>query len=124
MAWQRYLPDDRLKWTEGWDSHPIWPAEPDVSIIKDLIWSRYAQPGFADSLKEQVEVEFLDDGAHHKVYTVRVPGWSAPLIFRVAIPIDPTLKMESEMSSLRFLRERTKVPSRGSWPGVRPPAPS
>jgi hypothetical protein len=110
MAWRSYLPDDRLKWTEGWDSHPIWPTEPDVSIIKDLIWSKYARPGFANSLKEQLEVEFLADGAHHKVYNVKIPGLSALLVFRVAIPIDPTLKLESEMSSLRFLRERTKVP--------------
>ncbi|KAK4042323.1 hypothetical protein C8A01DRAFT_33672 [Parachaetomium inaequale] len=113
MTWRLCLPDDRLKWTEGWDSHPIWPAEPDVSIFKDLVWSRYARPGLADSLKEQLEIEFLDDGAHHKVYNVKVPGWSAPLIFRVAVPIDPTLKMENEMSSLRFLREKTRVPVPG-----------
>ncbi|KAK3290260.1 phosphotransferase enzyme family-domain-containing protein [Chaetomium fimeti] len=110
MAWQSYLPDDRVKWTSGWESHPIWPHEPDVSVIKNLIWSKYAQPTFANSLKEQIEVEFLADGAHHNVYNVSHPAWSAPLVFRVAVPVDPTLKMESEMASLRFLSECTTVP--------------
>ncbi|KAH6855444.1 kinase-like domain-containing protein [Chaetomium sp. MPI-CAGE-AT-0009] len=110
MAWQTYLPDDRVKWTEGWDSYPIWPTEPDVSVIKNLIWSKYAQASFPNSLKEQLEVEFLADGAHHKVYNVSHPAWPAPLVFRVAVPVDPTLKMESEMASLRFLGERTTIP--------------
>ncbi|KAK3897648.1 phosphotransferase enzyme family-domain-containing protein [Staphylotrichum tortipilum] len=110
MAWPLYLPDDRLKWTEGWDSHPVWPTEPDVSIIQDLIWSECAPSGSASSLKAQLEVDFLADGAHHKVYNVKLPGFSEPLIFRVAVPIDPVLKMESEVSSLRFLGEKTSVP--------------
>ncbi len=110
MAWLRYLPDDRLKWTEGWDSHPVWPTEPDASIMKDLVWSECSPSGSASSLKAQLEVDFLADGSHHKVYNVTLPGRLEPLIFRVAIPIDPVLKMQSEVASLRFLAERTSVP--------------
>lgn len=114
MAWQQYLPDDRLKWTRNWNSQPIWPTEPDISIIKNLVWSKYARPNLAHSEplpdKEQLEIEFLADGAHHKVYDVKHPAWSEPLVFRVAIPIDPTFKIESEVSTFRFLGERTTIP--------------
>jgi hypothetical protein len=114
MAWQQYLPDDRLKWTRNWNSLPIWPTEPDVSVIKNLVWSKYARPNLAHSGslpdKEQLEVEFLADGAHHKVYDVKHPAWPKPLVFRVAIPMDPTFKIKSEVSTFRFLGERTTIP--------------
>ncbi|KAH6628874.1 hypothetical protein F5144DRAFT_622646 [Chaetomium tenue] len=104
MAWQQYLPDDRLKWTHNWNSLPIWPTEPDVSVMKNLVWSNYAPPDLAHSEspqdKEQLEVEFLADGAHPQ----------SSLVFRVAIPIDPTLKIESEVSTFGFLREQTTIP--------------
>lgn len=66
----------------------------------------------SDSLqeKERLKVEFLADGAHHKVYDVKHPEWSTPLVIRVAIPLDPSFKMKSEMATLAFLRERTTIP--------------
>jgi hypothetical protein len=122
MAWQQYLPDDRLKWTRNWNSLPIWSTEPDVSVIKNLVWSKYARPNLAHSGpfpdKNQLEVEFLVDGAHHKVYDVKYPAWPKPLVFRVAIPMDPTFKIKSEVSTFRFWGSGPQSLSRDAWLGV------
>jgi hypothetical protein len=36
MSWPKYLPNDRIKWTEGLNSYPIWPSDPEIAVIKDI----------------------------------------------------------------------------------------
>ncbi|KAH8759413.1 hypothetical protein F5883DRAFT_681933 [Diaporthe sp. PMI_573] len=55
-------------------------------------------------------VHFLADGARHKIYEVTHPSWTTSYLFRVAIPLDPQLKMESEMATMEFVRRRTTIP--------------
>jgi hypothetical protein len=104
MPWSQYLPQDRIKWTEGLNSYPIWPSEPDVSVIKDIVAS------VLPNKEDDFSVQFLADGAHHKVYEVSHSSWSTAYLFRIAIPVDPRLKMESEMATLTLLSQKTGIP--------------
>ncbi|KEZ46250.1 hypothetical protein SAPIO_CDS1147 [Scedosporium apiospermum] len=106
--WQMYLPEDRLKWTQTADPSPIWPFEPDVDIIRNIVQSSIPTEG--DDPGDQIRCDFLADGAHHKIYNVTHPSWTTPYLFRVAIPVDPKLKLESEMATLQFLRQHTSIP--------------
>ncbi|CAG9977305.1 unnamed protein product [Clonostachys byssicola] len=107
MAQQTYLPDSRIKWTIHANSSPIWPSDPDTSIIREIAASALGMP--ADSLS----VRFLDDGANHKVYDISQTNnspTSVAYLFRVAVPVDPVYKMESEMATLEFLRQKSTIP--------------
>ncbi|CAH0042635.1 unnamed protein product [Clonostachys rhizophaga] len=107
MARPQYLPDSRTKWTTGSDSYPIWPSDPEISIISEIAASVLGLP--TDSLS----VRFLDDGAYHKVYDIsqtNISPTSVAYLFRVAVAVDPVHKMESEMATLEFLRQKTTIP--------------
>lgn len=99
----RYLPSNRTKWTNGFDSQPVWPSEPNVAVIKALVAS-------ALRVADNFSVQFFAEGAYHKLYEVSDPSWSTAYIFRVAVPILPFYKLESEMATLEFLRQRTSIP--------------
>ncbi|ROV99537.1 hypothetical protein VMCG_06333 [Cytospora schulzeri] len=109
MAWERYLPTDRLRWTRCRNSCPIWPSDPDLTIIKKLAASLLTEtPGLPDL--SSLQVKFLADGARHKVYELSHPSAYIPYLFRVAIPLDPYYKMESEMATLAAIRRYTSIP--------------
>lgn len=111
MSWSTYLPDDRLRWTEGHDSTPIWPSEPDLEIIRQTALSVIIDGGVEEKRKDDlIAVDFLADGARHKIYQVTNPSWTASYLLRVAVPLDARLKMESEMATMEFVRRRTKIP--------------
>lgn len=110
MSWSKYLPDDRLKWTEGYNSTPIWPSEPDLAIIREIASSLLMIERARDNVDTLFAVHFLADGARHKIYEVTHPSWTTSYLFRVAIPLDPSLKMESEMATMEFVRRRTTIP--------------
>lgn len=110
MSWSKYLPDDRLKWTEGYNSTPIWPSEPDLAIIKQTASSVLISERAGDNVDSLLAVHFLADGARHKIYEVTQPSWTTSYLFRVAIPLDHFLKMESEMATMEFVRRRTTIP--------------
>ncbi|OIW29069.1 hypothetical protein CONLIGDRAFT_645208 [Coniochaeta ligniaria NRRL 30616] len=111
MSWSRYLPDDRIKWTTNWKEDPIWPSEPKISVIEKIVRSTLSRLGDGGQAKDDFSVEFLAHGDHHKVYEVKDPSWPISYVFRVAIPIDPRLKLESEMATIQFLRQNTKIPT-------------
>lgn len=110
MSWSKYLPDDRLKWTEGYNSTPIWPSEPDIAVIRQTASSVLIGEGVESSAENLPAVEFLADGARHKIYEITHPSWTTSYLFRVAVPLDPSLKMESEMATMEFIRRRTTIP--------------
>jgi hypothetical protein len=51
----------------------------------------------------------LADGAN-QVYEVSNSSWSSNYVFRIALPVDPQLKIESEMATLKFLSQKTGMP--------------
>jgi len=110
MSWSLYLPDDRTKWTEAYNSYPIWTSEPELNSIKDIVASLILAEPIETSDRDGLKVEFLADGAHHRIYEVNHPSLPTPYLFRVAVPVDPKYKMESEMATLVFLRQRSTIP--------------
>jgi len=113
-SWLRYLPDNRVKWTSGYSSYPVWASEPDLSAIKEIFISElsgnFDEPTKALSDDPDLHVRFLADGAHHKIYEATHPSWQTAYLLRVAVPIDPCLKLESEMATLAYLRQKAKLP--------------
>ncbi|KAM7215765.1 Phosphotransferase enzyme family domain containing protein [Rhypophila decipiens] len=108
-VWDRYLPEDRVRWSSGWDSNPIWSTEPDLDAIKAVIASELFKDG--DHRKDpNLTVRFLADGAHHRVYEATHPSWTNPYLLRLAVAVDPCLKTESEMATLAFLSQKTSIP--------------
>lgn len=107
MSWEQLLPPDRVKWeVYGCDYYPVWPSEePDVAVIKEIVASTLPQE------EDDFTVEYLAEGAHHKVYEVSHPAWSKTYIFRIALAVDPRLKVESEMATLLFLKQNTSIPA-------------
>ncbi|ROW05407.1 hypothetical protein VSDG_00568 [Cytospora chrysosperma] len=109
MSWERFYPPNRLRWTRGYDSSPIWPSDPDPTIIKKLAASLLADiSGLPDV--SSLQVKFLADGARHKVYELNHASVDIPYLFRVAVPLDPYYKMESEMATLEAIRRSTSIP--------------
>jgi len=114
-SWLRYLPDNRVKWTSGYSSYPVWASEPDLSAIKEIFISVlsgnfFDEPTKALSGDPDQDVRFLADGAHHKIYEATHPPWQTSFLLRVAVLIDSCLKLESEMATLAYLRQKTKLP--------------
>ncbi|KAK6220533.1 hypothetical protein LQW54_001978 [Pestalotiopsis sp. IQ-011] len=106
MSWEQLLPPGRVKWErDGRDYCPVWPSEPDVAVIKDIVASAVPQE------EDDFTVEFLAEGAHHKVYEASHPAWCTTYIFRIALAVDPRLKVESEMATLLFLKQNTSIPA-------------
>ncbi|KAF7539759.1 hypothetical protein G7054_g1884 [Neopestalotiopsis clavispora] len=110
MAWSQYLPKDRVKWSQGNNSCPIWPAEPDLDAIRRVVVSSLIGDGNEDDDGCDITIHFLANGAHHKIYEVTRPLWDISYLLRVAIAVDPELKMESEMATMAFLRQNTAIP--------------
>ncbi|KAH7318669.1 hypothetical protein B0I35DRAFT_409522 [Stachybotrys elegans] len=107
MSWSKYLPADRVQWTLGYDSYPVWPSEPDLAAIKGMFVSQL--PG-ENSEHLDISIRYLADGAHHKIYEATHSSWPTAYLLRIAVPLDPCLKMESEMATLEYLRCQTTLP--------------
>lgn len=106
MSWEQLLPPGRVRWErDGHDYYPVWPSEPDVAVIKDIVASALSQE------EDDFTVDFITEGAHHKVYKVSHSAWSTTYIFRIAIAVDPRLKVESEMATLLFIKQNTSIPA-------------
>lgn len=106
MSWEQLLPPDRVKWErDGRDYYPVWPSEPDVAVIRGIVASALPQE------EDDFTVDFLTEGAYHKVYEVSHSAWSTAYIFRIAVAVDPHLKVESEMATLLFINQSTSIPA-------------
>ena len=90
---------------DGWgELMPVWPTTPDVSIIKDLA-KQYLPQSFTD-----IKVEYFAEGAINKLYRVWSPDISQQYLMRVTLPVDPFLKVESEVATLVYVRMHTSIP--------------
>ncbi|KIJ33770.1 hypothetical protein M422DRAFT_264228 [Sphaerobolus stellatus SS14] len=80
-------------------------AEPDTFSLSQLkaVVNRH--------FGESCELEKLDEGGYHKVYNVlRSNGSPLDAVVRVAAPAFPTDKLESEVSTYKYLAAHTKIP--------------
>jgi aminoglycoside phosphotransferase (APT) family kinase protein len=82
---------------------PKWTSEPSVDAIKIVVQR-------ALLTETQPEVMFLAQGGFNKLYTIRLADDHPDYVMRVALPVDPYFKTESEAATLKLLAEKTRPP--------------
>ncbi|KAJ6608255.1 hypothetical protein B0H10DRAFT_1955510 [Mycena sp. CBHHK59/15] len=81
--------------------HGATPFEVDRRILKDVVLEHMRTP--------VARIVFLSAGTFHKAYLITLIS-SHQVVARVARRFMPRLKTESEIATLRYLREKTRVP--------------
>ncbi|KAL4782572.1 kinase-like domain-containing protein [Aspergillus varians] len=95
-----------LIWADDDDSgvlYPTWTATPDIPTIQQLAAEHL-------SLEEAaVVVKFHAEGALNKLYLISSPDLPQKYLMRVALPVEPFFKTESEVATMAFLRKYTSL---------------
>lgn len=90
---------------------PNWLKEPSIDHIKDIVWPYLQQLG-ADYTS--IWIEFLAEGGFNRVYTIhtmnKVTSATTDYVFRVALPVDPYFKTESDIATTEIVRHFTSIP--------------
>ncbi|KAJ7051359.1 hypothetical protein C8F01DRAFT_1175148 [Mycena amicta] len=81
--------------------HGATPFEVDRRVLKDVVFEHMKTP--------VARIVFLSAGTFHKAYLVTLTS-SHQVVARVARRFMPRLKTESEIATLRYLREKTSLP--------------
>ncbi|OCK86599.1 uncharacterized protein K441DRAFT_649987, partial [Cenococcum geophilum 1.58] len=102
MAWNT---DGQMHWD------PKWVMEPDVGRIKEAVQPFWGHCGFPNA---DITVEYLTEGSWNKAYTVssidEQTGARHECIFRVALPVVPWYKVQSEVATMEYVRINTTIP--------------
>ncbi len=90
---------------------PVWLIEPDIECIKEAVKPYLEAMGCQSN---DFAVEYLTQGSWHKIYTITAYNSNiqelTDYIFRVALPVDPYYKMESEVATTELVRHSTTIP--------------
>ncbi|KAL4253046.1 hypothetical protein ABKN59_002248 [Abortiporus biennis] len=81
--------------------HGAAPFQVDRKLLRDIVQEK--------SGAEVARIKFLGAGTFHKGYLVTLVD-SRQVVARVARRFIPNLKTESEVATMRYLRERTSIP--------------
>ena len=88
-----------------------WVMEPDVERIREAIQPFWSHCGFPNA---DITVEYLTGGSWNKAYTVssidEQTGARHECIFRVALPVMPWYKVQSEVATMEYVRINTTIP--------------
>ncbi|KAK3174196.1 hypothetical protein OEA41_001440 [Lepraria neglecta] len=98
-----------LKWTHErgyFIPDPNWLNPPNVEGIREIVWP-FMKPLGTKNI-EDISVAFLADGGFNRVYTVDTLKGS--YVFRVALPVDPHYKTESDVATTELVRHFTTIP--------------
>ncbi len=103
--------DPRICWeTDIFFEIPIWCIQPDVQKIEKVILPYLEINGLADPT-----VTFFAQGALNKLYTIHAIhaefGTEHDFVFRVALPVQPYYKTESEAATCNYVRLHTSIPA-------------
>lgn len=82
----------------------VWKSDPEISAIEKIVCEHLRLQD-----DEPVRVSFFDEGGFNKLYKVSTK--TQGLIFRAAVPLYPHWKTESEVSTMRFVQDRTNIPT-------------
>lgn len=97
------------KWED--ESRAVWLVEPNIQHLKEAVMP-YLQDVFPDS--QDFRVEYLTQGGFNKIYTATTVGFAEDekqtLIIRVALPTDPSYKVESDVATMELVRCSTNIP--------------
>lgn len=85
--------------------------EPDVERIKEAVQPFWSHCGFPNA---DITVEYLTRGSWNKAYVVssidEQTGAKHECIFRVALPVVPWYKVQSEVATMEYVRINTTIP--------------
>ncbi|MCJ1405896.1 hypothetical protein MMC11_009126 [Xylographa trunciseda] len=90
---------------------PYWIVNPDLQLILDTI-----KPALTVLRLDAAEstITWLAEGALHKVYTVSTKcletGQEKRFVLRIALPVYPYYKVESDVATTEFIRHFTSIP--------------
>ncbi|KAF4341172.1 altered inheritance of mitochondria 9 mitochondrial [Fusarium beomiforme] len=90
-----YLQDCNLGFTPRWEFHP------DLEKMRTAIQTIFHT--------ENVQVKHFAEGCFNKLYEVHVDD-QAPLLLRIALPVDPQKKTLSEVATLQWAATITDIP--------------
>ena len=105
-----HYPEGRLRWGGVDADEPIWPFEPELSSIRAIATKYLAKAVGATFDETSLDARFFAEGLYNKLYLLSYPNHPQEFLFRVSLPIDPFSKIESEVATLRFVRENTTIP--------------
>ncbi|KAL6712947.1 hypothetical protein ACLMJK_009502 [Lecanora helva] len=103
-----------MKWTHEhchfWPD-PAWLEPPSTNHMKDVAWPYLNDLG-ADH--DSISIEFLAEGGFNRVFTIHTidatTRRNVDYIFRVALPVDPYYKTESDVATTEIVRHFTDIP--------------
>lgn len=101
---------DRLHWTGGWNSEPVWPCEPDIEVVRSLAKQHLIAELPAPLDDSLLVISFFAQGGFNKLYQISYKGHHTSYLLRVALPIEPYYKTESEVATIAYLRANTSIP--------------
>lgn len=102
----------KMRWRHRhyFEYKPQCIAEPAIQVIQAVV-QPYVEVVISGA--EVTSVQYLAEGAFNKVYTVTVghkdTGHCQDLIFRVAMPIYPYYKVESDVATTESVRHSTNI---------------
>ena len=103
----------RMRWRYRWrfGLAPEIIQEPKVQHIQETV-RQYID--FIAPETETISVELLAQGAFNRAYNItaenKTTGFRREYVFRVALPIYPYYKLESDVATTEFIRHTTTVP--------------
>ena len=103
----------KMRWRYRWHFGlaPEIIQEPNIQHIRETV-QQYID--FIAPETETISVEFLAQGAFNQAYNItaenKVTGFRKEYVFRVALPIYPHYKLESDVATTEFVRHSTSIP--------------
>jgi aminoglycoside phosphotransferase len=95
-----------LTWKHDWcgDLELVWKKEPDTKVIEQIARHELRVPS-----EIPCTVVFLAEGAFNKVYSVQC-GADTNHVVRIAAPVQPRLKVLSEIATIHYVRQHIDIP--------------
>ena len=84
--------------------------EPDIVIIKAIALKHLASKLPSTLDLDSIEVEFFAQGGFNKLYSISFDGHNTRYVFRVALPLVPYYRIESEAAVLSYIKKNTSIP--------------
>ncbi|EEU33558.1 uncharacterized protein NECHADRAFT_56498 [Fusarium vanettenii 77-13-4] len=84
---------------------PVWPREPDIQVARKLALEHLPADLFSDA-----SISPFAQGAFHRLYCLSSDHTTAEYLMRVALPVDPFFKTESEVATMDYIRRNSSIP--------------
>ncbi|RTE84777.1 hypothetical protein BHE90_000531 [Fusarium euwallaceae] len=84
---------------------PVWPREPDIQIARKLALEHLPADLFSDAC-----ISPFAQGAFHRLYCLSSKHTTAEYLMRIALPVDPFFKTESEVATMDYVKRNSSIP--------------